>query len=159
MNQDMSRPEPDVTPQADLAHPTHVGTNTDLERAVDYILDDCFFALGQAIGMRMTVDYDAVKFIRGHYRTKFLSAMREFGNRWSQDRQNVTGVAMMLGERATRYAGDRGSVDVESAMKAAADVERYCKLHSRRAARFGDPTAEGSQSRIAGYWCTDDDEP
>jgi hypothetical protein len=128
-----------------------------LDRAVDYILDDCFFSLGQAIGMRMTIDYDAIVFIRNHYREKFLSAMHAFGNRWLQDRQNVTGVAMMLGERAVRYAGDRDSLDLESVRKAAADVERYCKLHARRAAKAGDAAFEGAQPRIAGYWCSDDE--
>ena len=58
-----------------------------------YIVDECFFAMGQAIGMRTTVDYDAVIFMRDHYRAKFLAAMNAFGNRWAQDRQNVTGVA------------------------------------------------------------------
>jgi hypothetical protein len=135
----------------------HIGTDIDIERAVEYIVDDCFFAMGQAIGMRMTVDYDAVIFMRDHYRAKFLSAMRAFGNRWAQDRQNVTGVALMFGERAARYAGDRSSIDLESVRKAAADVERYCKLHSRRASRAADPSSEGAQSRIAGYWCTDDE--
>lgn len=136
--------------------PSNTGTHVEVEQAVEYILDDCFFALGQAIGMRMTVDYDAVMFIRNHFRAKFVSAMRSFGNRWSEDRQNVTGAAMMLGERAVRYAGDRSSIDLDSVRHAAADVQRYCKLHSRRAARSGDPS-EGAQSRIAGYWCTDDE--
>lgn len=126
-------------------------------RAVEYILDDCFFALGQAIGMRTTIDYDAVAFIRDHFRARFLGAMGTFGNRWGQDRQNVTAVAMMLGERAVRYAAGRDSIDLESARKAAADVQRYCKLHSRRASRSGDANTEGEQTRIAGYWCTEDE--
>ena len=133
------------------------GTNEELERAVEYIVDDCFFTVGQVIGMRMTVDYDAVIWWRDHYRAKFLAAMQAFGNRWLQDRQNVTGVALMLGERAVRYAGDRNSIDLGSAMKAAADVERYCKLHSRRASRANGRVSEDELPRIAGYWCTDDD--
>jgi len=161
MNQDVPHRELDVTPLVGRTSPVfdegQAATNAEAERAVEYILDDCFFSLGQAIGMRMTVDYDGVLFIRNHFREKFLAAMRAFGNRWSEDRQNVTGVAMMLGERAVRYAGDRSSIDLESVRKAAADVQRYCKLHSRRATRSGDPTSEGAQSRIAGYWCTDDE--
>jgi len=162
VNQNRSQFDVDVTPPAGLRSPAEVhvptGTDADLERAVEFVVDECFFAVGQAIGMRMTVDYDAVVFLRGHYRAKFLAAMKAFGNRWSQDRQNVTGVAMMFAERAVRYAAGRSSVDLESAMKAAADVERYCKLHARRAAgRTGDPTVEGAQSRIAGYWCNGDD--
>jgi len=136
---------------------TETSTDAEAERVVEYIIDDCCFAIGQAVGMRMTVDYDAVSFIRDHFRSKFLTAMRAFGNRWAEDRQNVTGAGLMLGERAVRYAGDRDSIDLESMRKAAADVQRYCKLHARRAGRSGDPTSEGAQSRIAGYWCTDDE--
>jgi hypothetical protein len=124
------------------------------ERAVEHVVDECFLAVGQAIGMRMTMDYDAVLFLRDHYRAKFLSAMSAFGNRWTEDRQNVTSVAMLFGERAVRYAADRTSIDLESTRKAAADVERYCKLHSRRAGRAAG--TEGGVARIAGYWCTDD---
>lgn len=161
MNTDTPHRQPALTPVTGRTNPAlgegHAETNADAERAVEYIVDECFFAMGQAIGMRTTVDYDAVIFMRDHYRAKFLAAMQAFGNRWAQDRQNVTGVALMFGERAVRHAGDRTSIDLESVRKAAADVERYCKLHSRRAARSGDPTSEGAQSRIAGYWCTDDE--
>lgn len=145
-----------VSGSADAAATGHLGSTTKLEHAVDFVVDECFFAMGQAIGMRMTVDYDAVVFMREHYRAKFLSAMKAFGNRWEQDRQNVTSVAWMFAERAVRYAGDRGSIDVESARKAAADVQRYCKLHARRAGKLN-PGSEGGQSRIAGYWCGDDE--
>lgn len=47
-----------------------------LEEAVKYVLCDCFFAVGQTIGMRMTVDYDAVIWWHDHFRSKFLAAMR-----------------------------------------------------------------------------------
>jgi hypothetical protein len=143
-------------PEINLNTPVGVPGQTDvhdiieLERAVEYIVDDCFFAVGQAIGMRMTVEYDAVMWWRDHFRAKFLSAMTEFGNRWLSDRQNVTAVAFMLGERAVRYAEGRTSIDVEAARKASADVERYCKLHSRRAARA---MGDDAPARIAGYWC------
>ena len=68
-----------------------------LEEAVEYILADCAFAVGQAIGMRTTVDYDAIVWWHNHFRTKFLAAMRHSGNRWLQDRENVTAVGWMLG--------------------------------------------------------------
>ena len=161
MNIDAPHRHPIETPivgvDAPAAGPTDIGSRAEAEHAVEYILDECFFALGQTIGMRTTIDYDAVMFIRDHFRVRFVAAMQAFGNRWSQDRQNVTGVAMMLGERAVRYAGDRSSIDLESVRQAAADVQRYCKLHSRRVARSSDPTVEGGQSRIAGYWCSDDE--
>ena len=126
----------------------------ELEREVEYIVDECFFTVGQAVGIRMTVDYDAVVWWRDHYRARFLGAMKRFGNRWAQDRTNVTGVALMLAERAVRYAEGRSSIDLDAARQAAADVERYCQLHARRrASKIGlDPT-ETDASRIAGYWC------
>jgi hypothetical protein len=122
-----------------------------LEEAVGYVLGDCFFAVGQTIGMRTTVDYDAVVWWHDHFRAKFLVAMRHHGNRWLQDRENVTGVGWMLAERALRHAAGQDSIDVAVARRAAADVERYCQLHSRRAARRGGDSA--GSPRLAGYWC------
>jgi hypothetical protein len=100
--------------------------------SVEYIVDECFFAVGQSVGMRLTVDYEAVVWWRDHFRSRFLASMQRFGNRWSQDRQIVTAVGLMLGERAVRYAAGRASIDLEAAQHAAADVERYCMLHDRR---------------------------
>jgi hypothetical protein len=137
-------------------NPSPVPSDTvdELERAIDYIIDDCFFSVGQVIGMRMTVDFEAILWWRDHYRAKFLAAMRVFGDRWLQDRQNVTGVAFMLAERAVRYAEGRTSIDVESARRAAADVERYCALHARRSASRADAaSSDGAAPRIAGFWC------
>lgn len=143
------------------AAPTQAGTTTgadsaaaspELEEAVGYVLGDCFFTVGQTIGMRMTVDYDAVVWWHDHFKTKFLAAMRRQGNRWLQDRENVTGVGWMLAERAVRHSAGRNSINVEAARRAAADVERYCEIRSKRAAPVGDHDAE-TVSRLAGYWC------
>ena len=123
-----------------------------LEEAVEYVLSDCFFAVGQTIGMRTTVDYDAVVWWRDHFRDKFLAAMRRQGNRWLQDRENVTAVGWMLAERAVRHAAGRDSIDVQAARRAAADVERYCQIRSTRAAKATDDDATNSP-RMAGYWC------
>ncbi len=147
-------PETSQTIPVDVPERTDVHDIAELERAVEFIVGDCFFAVGQAIGMRTTVEYDAVMWWHDHFRSKFLAAMSEFGNRWLVDRQNVTAVAFMLGERAVRYAEGRSSIDVEAARKAAADVERYCKLHSRRAGRS---RGEDAPARVAGYWCDGDD--
>ena len=49
-------------------------TDRDLEREVEYIVDDCFFTVGQVVGMRMTVDYDAVTWWRDHYRATLRAA-------------------------------------------------------------------------------------
>lgn len=122
------------------------------EAAVEYVLGDCFFAVGQTIGMRTTVDYDAVVWWHDHFRDKFLAAMRRQGNRWLQDRENVTAVGWMLAERAVRHAAGRDSIDVQAARRAAADVERYCQIRSTRAAKATDHDA-GNSPRMAGYWC------
>ena len=127
----------------------------ELEHQVEYIVDDCFFTVGQVVGMRTTVDYEAVIWWRDHYREKFLAAMMAYGNRWMEDRSNVTGVALMLAERAVRYSEGKPSIDAEAARRAAADVERHCELHARRAARRqGQDTSDAAVPRIAGYWCT-----
>jgi hypothetical protein len=129
----------------------------ELERQVEFILDDCFFSVGQAVGIRTTIDYDAVVWWRDHFRPKFLAALNAFGNRWLQDRSTVSAVLMMLGERAVRYSTDKPSIDCEAARKAAADVERYCRLHARRKARaLGLDASSEEPARIAGYWCNYD---
>ena len=123
-----------------------------LEEAVKYVLCDCFFAVGQTIGMRMTVDHDAVIWWHDHFRTKFLAAMCRQGNRWLEDRENVTAVGWMLAERAVRYAAGQDSIDVGAARRAAADVEQYCEIHAKRAAQAGESDAR-TNPRLAGYWC------
>ncbi|MDE0004287.1 MAG: hypothetical protein OXQ29_16480 [Rhodospirillaceae bacterium] len=147
--------------QDPAAAPTQAGTETsadsgavtpELVEAVGYVLGDCFFAVGQTIGMRMTVDYDAVVWWHDHFKTRFLAAMRRQGNRWLQDRDNVTGVGWMLAERAVRHSAGRNSINVEAARRAAADVERYCELRSKRAAPMGEREAD-TAPRLAGYWC------
>lgn len=123
-----------------------------LEEEVEYVLGDCFFAVGQTVGMRTTVDYDAVVWWHDHFRTKFLAAMRRHGNRWLQDRHNVTAVGWMLAERAVRHASGRDSIDVKAARRAAADVQRYCEARSKRALSAAESKLEANP-RLAGYWC------
>jgi hypothetical protein len=127
----------------------------DLERDVEYVVDECFFTVGQVVGMRMTVEYDAVIWWRDHYRARFLAAMKAHGNRWLLDRANVTSVAIMLAERAVRYSEGRASIDCDAARKAAADVERYCQLHAQRKSRTLDREGNEVPAQIAGYWCID----
>lgn len=125
----------------------------EVEQAATLVLDDCMFALGQSVGLDTTIEYAAVLWIREHFFPRFTQAIRRFGNRWAIDRANVTGVAAMLGVRAVRYATGQPAIDVEAIRKAAADVERYCQLHARRAARAAAPTCGQDQTLIAGYWC------
>jgi hypothetical protein len=132
----------------------------DLEQEVEYVVDECFFTVGQVVGMRTTIDYEVVRWWREHYRARFLAAMKAFGNRWLQDRANVTSVAIMLAERAVRYSEGRPSIDCDAAQRAAEDVERYCTLQARRQARrHASDGRESALPRIAGYWCIYDPEP
>ena len=130
------------------------------ERAVDAILDDCFLSIGQGIGLRASLDFEAIVFVRDNFRPKFLAAMRQFGNRWLEDRTTVTAVGWMLGERAVRYADGAASIGLDAIRQASADIERYCQLHAARRTRSrNDGNSEASTARIAGYWCTWDPEP
>lgn len=156
MNTDVTRS--DIRPIAhgpDTTIDSRPGQTLALERALDAIVDDCCLAVGQGVGLRAVLDFDAVCQMRGNFRPKFLAAMRQFGNRWLEDRQTVTAVAMMLGERAVRYANGAATISVDDIRRASADVERYCQLHASRRARGReqDPS-EGATARIAGYWCT-----
>ena len=113
----------------------------------DHVVDDCFFAIGQAVGTRKTVDYQAVLWLRSHFRPRFIAALARFGNRWSEDRHKVLAVAFMLAERAVRCAADRTSITIDDARRASEDVQRYCELHSRRAARANTMAATTSRNR------------
>jgi hypothetical protein len=125
-----------------------------IAEAADYAVDDCFFAVGQAVGMRKTVDFDAVVWWRQHFRQKFITAMESFGNRWLTDRDTVTGVAFMLAERAVRCAGEHPSITLDVAQRASADVQRYCEHHGQRALRAtGIGPTDADVPRLAGYWC------
>ena len=46
---------------------------------VDYILAECFLAVGQAVGPVKTVDFDAVIWWHRRYRRAFLHAMTAVG--------------------------------------------------------------------------------
>jgi hypothetical protein len=99
-----------------------------------------------------------VVWLRARFRPKFIATLNRQGNRWLKDRPAVTAVVGMLGERAVRYAADCDSIGVEHVRLAAADVEKYCRLHARRtASRAG--MSDADITRIAGYWCTEDPKP
>jgi hypothetical protein len=103
-------------------------------REVDYILDDCFLAVGQTIGTRKVLDFEVVSWWRDRYRTFFLNAMERLGNSWQKDRDRVTAVGRYLGERALFHAGEGASIDLDAARKASADVEGGCRMHAIREA-------------------------
>lgn len=102
-----------------------------VDQQVDYILPDCFFAVGQAVGNHKQVDYDAIVWLRERYREKFLTAITVSGNSWDDDRDRVMAVSRWMGQRAVAYAGDRASIDAECAAKAAAEIEHGCTMSKR----------------------------
>jgi hypothetical protein len=111
---------------------------------VDYILHDCLFAVGQAVGAHAHMDYDAVAWLRGRYRERFLFAMTARGNSWMKDRDRVTAVGRYLGERALFHAGSTGVIDVHAIAKAADDVECGCRMNAIRDAVVTDQRCTNS---------------
>ena len=138
----------DRTIEADL------GQTVAHERTVDVVLDDLFLSVGQAIGLRASVDYDAVVWLRSHFREKFLAALHRQGDRWLEDRSVVTAVSALFAERAVRNANGAASIALDDVRQAAADVEKYCRAHARRAATRAHGSSESATAMIAGYWCT-----
>jgi hypothetical protein len=129
-------------------------TQDALNRAVDYILDDCFFSVGQAVGPDKTIEHAALIWWRDRYRAKFLRTMALYGNRWLADRPRVLSVCRLLGEHAATLAGDKSSIDVDTASKASVVVERFCTSHAvRKQRRLGQSVEDERPEMFAGYWC------
>lgn len=99
---------------------------------VDYILNDCFFAVGQAVGTQKSLEFDVIPWWRARYRAFFLRAMTVNGNSWVRDRDRVTAVGRYLGQRALYHAGDRPSIDLRVAALASHDVETGCQMNAQR---------------------------
>lgn len=127
------------------------------ERTADVVLDDLFLSVGQAIGLRASMEFDAVVWLRAHFREKFLAALNRQGDRWQEDRAVVTAVSGLFAERAYRNS-DGDSITLDNVRQAAADVERYCRAHARRATSRAQ-ASDAATALIAGYWCTHDPEP
>ncbi len=112
---------------------------------IDYILPDCFLALGQAVGTDKALDFEVVVWWRERYRAAFLHAMTTKGNSWSGDRRRVTAVGRYLGLQAKLHADGRATIDIASAAKASAEVEQGCQMNAQREAfpdgRCTDPPA------------------
>lgn len=99
---------------------------------VDYILNDCFFAVGQAVGTEKSLDFDVLQWWRARYRAFFLHAMSVNGNSWLKDRKRVTAVGRFLGQRALFHAADRPTIDLRTAALASQDVETGCRMSAER---------------------------
>lgn len=102
------------------------------EHQVDYILGDCFFAVGQAIGTAKTLDSEAIEWWRGRYRAAFLHSMTVTGNSWLRDRNRVTAVGRFLGQRALHHARNQPSIDVRCAELASGEVDAGCRMSASR---------------------------
>jgi len=99
---------------------------------VDYILNDCFFAVGQAVGTGKTLDFEVISWWRSRYRAFFLHAMSANGNSWLKDRDRVIAVGRFLGQRALHHASDRPSIDLRCAAIASREVETGCRMNAAR---------------------------
>lgn len=155
MTIDTNRHDDLLVPHAAFPAATEAPALTpDLTLALDAIVDDIFMSVGQAVGLRASFTYDAVLWMRAHYRAKIAAALQHMGDRWQDDRSRVTAVAGMLGERCVRHAGGADVIDVEAVRQAAADVERYCQLHAARHGARDGMTTDASTGLVAGYWCT-----
>jgi hypothetical protein len=98
---------------------------------LDSTLQDCFLAVGQAIGTAMVLDPAALVWWRSRYGQAFVHAMRETPDAWSADRDRVVAVSRFLGLRALHHAGDSRTIDLKSAMRASTDVEAGCQMRRR----------------------------
>lgn len=99
---------------------------------VDYILSDCFLAVGQAVGRDKALDFEAVTWWHRRYRQAFHHAMNSRGTSWAADRRRVTAVGRYLGQRVVEYAGRRANIDLVLAARASAEVERGCQMNAAR---------------------------
>ena len=103
-----------------------------LAEDLDYILSDCFLAVGQAVGPDKTVDFETVRWWHQRYRRAFRHAMTSGGNSWAADRRRVTAVGRYLGQRVVDYAGPHANIDRAAAARASADVEHGCQMNATR---------------------------
>jgi hypothetical protein len=99
---------------------------------VEYILHDCFLAVGQIVGVHKRIEFQAISWWHDRYRAFFLDAMTRLGNSWTRDRERVTAVGRYLGLRALHYAGAGDAIDLACAMRASADVETGCRMNAER---------------------------
>ena len=110
---------------------------------LDYILSDCFLAVGQAVGPGKGVSFDAVTWWHRRYRRAFHHAMTVRETSWAADRRRVTAVGRYLGQRVVEYADRRTTIDVAAAARASVVVEQGCQMN---AAREVDLLGDGTNS-------------
>jgi hypothetical protein len=99
------------------------------------------YAVGEAVAGRKAFDREAVAWLHGYYRAKFVRAIDERRNSWTDDRDRVTAVARWFAERALDYAGASPLIERHAAEQAAAEIEAGCRMNARR-----DTAADGGVS-------------
>ena len=103
---------------------------------LDYILSDCFLAVGQAVGTNKTIEFDAVTWWHQRYQRAFHHAITTRGASWATGRDRVTAVGRYLGQRAVEHAGTAPVIDKSAAAWASEEVERGCQLGASRETAF-----------------------
>ena len=116
---------------------------------LDYILADCFLAVGQAVGPEKTVDFDTVIWLHRRYRRAFHYAMTTNGTSWSADRHRVTAVGRYLGQRVVEHSGRQTNIDRVAAARASAEVERGCQMNATREALLPRPCTTSATSAFS----------
>ncbi len=106
---------------------------------LDYILSDCFLAVGQAVGTDRTVEVDVVTWWYERYQRAFHHAITTHGASWTADRQRVTAVGRHLGQRVVEHAGRAAVIDLTAASRASGEVERGCQLSATRESALSAP--------------------
>ena len=101
---------------------------------LDYILSDCFLAVGQAVGPDMVVEFETVIWWHRRYRQAFHHAMTTRGTSWAADRHRVTAVGRYLGQCVVKHAGHCVTIDRAAAARASAEVELGCQMNATREA-------------------------
>ena len=100
---------------------------------LDYILADCFLAVGQAVGTDKTLDFDVVIWWHQRYGRAFHHAMTTQAASWAADRGRVTAVGRHLGQRVVEHTGPAPVIDRLAAARASGEVEHGCRMIATRA--------------------------
>ena len=110
---------------------------------VDYILSDCFLAVGQAVGPGKTLELETLSRaapIRGvRYRHPACTPS-------GPTTVAGTAVGRHLGQRVAASSGSRSTIDRTTAERVSVEVERGCRL---RASHASGSTAESTNGTLA----------
>lgn len=114
---------------------------------VDYILSDCFLAVGQAVGPGRSLDRDAAIWWHRRYHAAFGHAVAAMGASWTADRGRMTAVGRHLGQRVVECLGRQTNIDQLTAQRVSAEVELGCRLN---ASRVAGAQADGTSPDLTG---------